>query len=690
MSSRELTTHRGTASDQSPAVPDPAAAGPRCLYTLAPGVRRISTLPALLDGYLLKHRPAGRPGAGHGVLAWGMRPSAFRAQRYAQRHGLAVCHIEDGFLRSVGLGRDEPPLSIVLDDVGLYLDAGRPSRLEALITQPLTDAQQARARALTQAWRENKVSKYNHSRDFQPDPSRDCVLVVDQTRGDASIAYGNASAASFTRMLEAALREHPDCTILLKVHPDVVAGRKQGHFDLAAVRAMPRVQLVDFDAHPASLLAAVRQVYTVTSQLGFEALLWGVPVRVFGMPFYAGWGLTHDELESPKRRRPVPLEQLVHAALVDYCRYVNPETGRRCEVETLLAWMGLQRRMHARYGATVDAVGFSRWKRRYVREFFSGSHVRFRRRPPGVGKAGDVVATWGCKQDARLESALSQARKVVRVEDGFLRSVGLGADLTRPLSWVQDDLGIYYDATRPSRLEQLLRETEFSAELVARAALLRHSICAAGITKYNLGERTNWSAPKGRRVILVPGQVETDASIRYGSASIRSNMALLQAVRQANPDAYLVYKPHPDVCAGLRKPGRGEGLAERWCDQVIGSVPIAPLLETINEVHVLTSLAGFEALLRRVPVVVYGQPFYAGWGLTKDVAMPEAVLRRRGRQLDIDQLVAAVLILYPSYVSRITHRYTTPERVLRELIEWRAAPVVPPWRHLIARLFREA
>ncbi len=664
------------------------AVPPTLAYTLAPGVRGIPTLAALLDDFQLRYRPVGRPAGNAGVLAWGRRPSAIRAQQYAQRRGLAVYHIEDGFLRSVGLGKDDPPLAIIFDDLGLYLDASRPSRLEVLIGQPLDGDQSARARALRSAWCDGRVSKYNHSRDLARALPGDCVLVVDQTRGDASVACGLADAASFERMLAAALREHPDSTILLKVHPDVVSGRKQGHFDLDAVRAMPRVQVLDDDVHPSSVLSAVRAAYTVTSQLGFEALLWGLPVRVFGMPFYAGWGLTQDELPAPARRGAATLEQLVHAALIDYCRYVDPETGKRCEVETLLAWLALQRRMRQRFDLKIDALGFSGWKKGYVRQYFGGSAVRFRWGVPRSTRG--AVATWGRKLDGRLASNPSGTGQVIRVEDGFIRSVGLGADLTRPLSWVQDDVGIYYDATGASRLEQLLAQTAFTPALVARAASLREAICDAGITKYNLADAAHWVRPPDKCVILVPGQVETDASIRYGASAIRGNMALLQAVRAANPDAYILYKPHPDVMAGLRKVGRDENSAARWCDEIIGAASFHQLLGSVDEVHVLTSLAGFEALLRNVKVVTYGQPFYAGWGLTRDVELTDALRRRRARALTLDELVAAALILYPTYVSRDTGRFTTPERALRELIEWRARPRVPSWRHWVARLFREA
>ena len=187
------------------------------------------------------------------------------------------------------------------------------------------------------------------------------------------------------------------------------------------------------------------------------------------------------------------------------------------------------------------------------------------------------------------------------------------------------------------------------------------------MTKYNVGAH-EWRRPEGAgRIILVPGQVESDASVRYGSPVIQSNMVLLQAVREGNPLAHVIYKPHPDVLAGLRRKGEGEDHAMRWCDEVVTDVAMGPLLSVVDEVHVLTSLAGFEALLRGKAVTCYGQPFYAGWGLTED----RAPIARRTRRLTLDELVAGALILYPTYVSQTTGTFTTPERALEELLKWR-------------------
>lgn len=293
-----------------------------------------------------------------------------------------------------------------------------------------------------------------------------------------------------------------------------------------------------------------------------------------------------------------------------------------------------------RQAAEIHAWGFSRWKREAVRLCFTGQQMIFVSSVSQVPN-GAWLAVWGMNVPSGVEDRV----RLLRIEDGFVRSVGLGADLIRPLSLVVDARGIYFDATRPSDLEVLLQAGRFDVGLLSRAERLRHTLVNLGLTKYNVGQAA-WQPPRTtKRRILVPGQVETDASIRFGAPGVCRNIDLLRAVREANPKAYLIYKPHPDVVAGLRAKGRGEDEASRWCDEVVVDASIDALLAAVDEVHTMTSLAGFEALLRGKRVVCYGQPFYAGWGLTED-AIPHP---RRTRRLTLDELVAGALILYPRY-----------------------------------------
>ncbi len=274
---------------------------------------------------------------------------------------------------------------------------------------------------------------------------------------------------------------------------------------------------------------------------------------------------------------------------------------------------------------------------------------------------------------------------VLCVEDGFLRSVGLGADLVRPLSWTIDRRGLHFDPRQPSDLEVLLSQPA-PAALLEEAARLRDDIVAARLTKYNVGA-ARWHHPRGKRkVVVVAGQVESDASLCHGAPGVRTNIALLRAVRSAEPDAFIVYKTHPDVAARLRAAGAGEAQAGQWCDEVVADAPMTDLLDGADELHVMTSLAGFEALLRGKRVVCHGQPFYAGWGLTHDLHP----LPRRTRRLTPEALVAGALIRYPCYFSRDGRRLLAPREAVDELIRWReeAGGAVAWWRHGLRAVLR--
>jgi capsular polysaccharide export protein len=644
---------------------------------LSRGIARIPHLPSFLPELARLGLVASLPGkAFDSVAGWGFKPAADRARRLAAERGVPYLALEDGFLRSLDLGvKGAPPLSLVADPVGIYYDAAGPSLIENLLEQGGWETPELldRARAGMALLRRERLSKYNAlpERDYRhmARPGQPCVLVVDQTRGDASVSGGLASEVSFARMMAAARSENPDAAILVKIHPDVAVGRRKGY--LSGLEGDPGIKVVADAVNPWSLIEVADRVYTVTSQLGFEVLMAGKPVRCFGMPFYAGWGVTGDELSCPRRTRRRRVEEIFAVAYLLYARYVDPFTGERCAFEDTAALLADWKRRNDANRAPAFCLGMSRWKRGTVSRFLASTDAapRFHRSPAravrAARQAGGRVVVWGSREPAGLEAACRQAGvPLLRMEDGFLRSVGLGAEFFPAASLALDGSGLYYDPRRPSDLETLLREAEFPAGLVERAARLRHAIVERGITKYNVGSAAalpDW--PAGRRRILVPGQVEDDRSILAGSPAVRTNLDLLKRVRAVAPDAFILYKPHPDVEGGHRRGAVPESEALAAADAVMRGTSTAALLPEIDEVHTMTSLVGFEALLRGKAVTAYGMPFYAGWGLTADLLPAE----RRARRLSLDELVAGALILYPLYVDPLTGLPCTPELVVERL-----------------------
>lgn len=657
------------------------------LGVLSAGIFRIPFISVLSDATVRFLRPWNGAEV-DAVAGWGLRPSTRRAVAYAAQHGLPYVALEDGFLRSFGTGEHFPPLSLVVDDAGIYYDCTRPSALERLLCSDADvlapDAalvHEARAQLLAAG-----LGKYNHAPDVPAGALRagdaQRVLVVDQTAGDMSVARGGADAATFAAMLAAALAENPQATVYVKTHPEVSSGRKGGY--LTGVRPDARTVVLRDAVNPLSLMAQMDKVYVVSSTMGFEALLAGKPVVCFGVPWYAGWGVTDDRqpqhaamARRAVRRRSV--DELFAAGYMHYTRYLNPVTRQRGDVFDAMAWLEHQREVARRFAGRMIVVGFRRWKAANVKTMLSlhAGKVAFVRNAAAaraLQPAGeDCLVCWGrVPPEGVQELADAAGVRLLRMEDGFVRSVGLGSDLIPPQSFVLDAKGIYFDPGQPSELEDLLNSHAFTAQDLERARNVRAFIVRHGVTKYNLEPHgpVDWPA-NGRQVVLVPGQVEDDASIRFGcdSGGVCTNLGLIKAAREAFPEGFIVFKPHPDVTSGNRKGHVDAARALQHADHIEQASSVVSCIDACDVVVTMTSLTGFDALLRGKRVVVHGRPFYAGWGLTED-RLP---VPRRHRRLSLDELVAGALLHYPLYWDPCLKGYTTCEAVLHRIVEERTA-----------------
>ena len=615
---------------------------------------------------------------------WGRKRSGRLAVKLAQWFHRDYILLEDGFIRSIGLGNDGSlSFSVVEDDIGIYYDATRPSRLEDILSSYDFDndrdlmIQSRRAIELIENYH---ISKYNYAPDmdtglemkYSLGNNSKKVLVVAQTAADASLRFGLAEQFSTNEMLRLAKEENPDADVYLKVHPDVLSGGKSSDIDIDMAR--DRCQVIDDDVNSISLLKYFDKVYTKTSQMGFEALLLGKECVCFGMPFYAGWGITDDKAACERRSRRLKSEEIFAAAYILYTKYFNPYSQRVSDIFDAIETIAKYRERDKKINAGVFCFGFSHWKHIYMMPFFknirtvnfvnpiSSDNVLSLALKKGLDK-NSVIYIWGRKEFDELEEyAKYNDIDVYRVEDGFIRSIGLGSDLTQPYSLVIDSRGIYFDPTQESDLEHLLNNHHFSREELLRAKQIRYQVIEEKLSKYNIYDNVSIVAPEGRRVLLVPGQVEDDASVKYGAPEM-SNLKLLQEARKGAPEAYILYKPHPDVLVGNRVGLVADSDALLYCDSIVKEVGLDSVLAICDEVHTMTSLVGFEAIMRGIEVHTYGLPFYAGWGLSVD----RCKCSRRKRRLELDELAAAALLLYPRYIDPLTKELCEPEVTLAGL-----------------------
>jgi capsular polysaccharide export protein len=603
-----------------------------------------------------------------GYIGWGRRSSGHRALALGARADKPVITLEDGFLKSYAPGSAEPAHSFVVDRSGIYFEPFKTNDLSGLLDRSdAAVADFARARRAIDFIRGNRLSKYNNSPlkglNEAGLPGASYVLLIDQVPGDASIRGAGADDATFGAMLRHALDHYPHHRIAVRTHP--AAGDRS--LILAAARALGAEIVATPRMNPWPLIENADAVYTISSQLGFEALMAECKVHCFGVTYYSHRGLTEDHVDPDLTRSSRSLEQLFHAAYIEYSHYLDLHDRRPVEIETALDQLLVVRDQRARIERRVYTGGLSPWKRKAMAPFLigpDGPPVHCRSLAVAEDRAlrsGGQVALWGAAKPMPAQAP------AIRFEDGFIRSRGLGVNLSLPCSLAMDGEHVYFDARGESMLEHVLATHAFPEELLIRSRALIDLVVSRGVSKYNLKTVFDApAAPPGRLKILAPGQVEKDASIRFGSPEVKTNQELVARVRQLYPDAFIAYKEHPDVTAGLRS----GGIRPVDADLIVTQGDIKHWIAWADRIETMTSLAGFEALIRDKPVGVHGVPFYAGWGLTDD----RCHVPRRGRPLTVDHLAAATLILYPLYVHPLSGMPCTPEALVEEIALNRSMP----------------
>lgn len=609
---------------------------------------------------------------------WGRKRTGKFALKCFNYFGGKLTLYEDGFIRSLGLGvNGSPSFSSVEDNLGIYYDATQESTLEYILnTYKFTSDKRLMDTAYEAI---NLISKYNISKynyaldinkDFFQNSSRKKVLIIAQTSNDASLKYGLSKQYSTKDIIEDAIYENPSASIYIKIHPDVITGKKES--DICIDDIPNKCIIIDQDINPISLLKYMDKVYTKTSGMGMEALILGKEVTCYGLPYYAGWGLTHDKQEIKRRKRTLSMEELFAGAYILYSYYYNPYTGKRStiieSIKTIVKYRDIDRVNEGK----LYFFGFSWWKKDFIKSYFlqSSNTIIFCKTLNNALSKGlsrdSKIFIWGKKSFNEVEQyANKKAIPLSIIEDGFIRSVSLGSDLTKAYSLVVDRRGIYFDATKESDLEYLLNTYIFDTILIERARVLQEYLVQNKISKYNIDKDKKLKLKgikKEQIIILVPGQVEDDASIIYGASGM-TNLELLKQTRDNAPHAYIIYKPHPDVIAGNRKGDIAKEDALLYCNTIIQNISIDSVLEKADEVHTMTSLVGFEALLRGKKVYTYGLPFYAGWGLTTD----KQSTSRREKKLTLYELIAVTLIVYPRYINPKTNKLCEIEMVLSEI-----------------------
>ena len=285
------------------------------------------------------------------ALIWGTGSllSRYRVAKKAKKEALPLLIGEDGFIRSVGISANAAAgLSCILDHEGVYYDASMGSAIVSYLNSDwtITEGELNAVRELISLIVSNHISKYNfvNPTELCFDPNKEyqsITLVIDQRRDDQSVLGALADVGSFDKMLKDAIRENSNDLILIKVHPDAVIGGCRGYY--SAVKKAKNVRIISESINSISLLKAVDKVYTVSSQMGMEALMCNKQVFCYGAPFYSFWGLTTDRGKTVKRFKQRSFEEIFFTAYVKYAYYFNPASDQRGSLKDVVTHLSQAR-----------------------------------------------------------------------------------------------------------------------------------------------------------------------------------------------------------------------------------------------------------------------------------------------------------------------------------------------------------
>jgi len=247
---------------------------------------------------------------------------------------------EDGFLRSVASFEKKGvsdnykiSYSIVIDDLAPYYSAYQNTRLEQMLNNfDKASMDPGHVNTTINKILSSYLSKYNNQPllDLEKEV-KGGILVIDQVHNDYSVTRGGGKW-NLKKMLQTALKENPGKKIFLKIHPDNISNNTSHGGFYGDILHDSNVEIIDYECNSIALMKHVEKVYVFSSQLGFEAVLLGKNVQVFGLPFYCGWGFTNDRhpharngrfVESRKNKRSK--EEVFYVAYCLYTRYLDKD-----------------------------------------------------------------------------------------------------------------------------------------------------------------------------------------------------------------------------------------------------------------------------------------------------------------------------------------------------------------------------
>lgn len=592
------------------------------------------------------------------VLGWGYQEETEDLFKLSKKNNLNFHRLEDGFIKSYISGEEDSlSHSIVMDKKGMYYNTSSENDFKELCLKvPFKKKSEEEVSEIINRIIVNSVSKYNKEKNKSSlEVKGKNVLLISQVKGDSSLKFGKVEDISTEDILkDIKEREGTNTNIYVKIHPGSLLEGKESSIDLDKCKEAGCL-FIEGEYDNFNLLKKFDAIYTKTSQLGFESLLLGKPTYVYGIPYYSQYGLTNDLNKEAKLIKNLTKEELFYFAYIEYSFYYSHLDKRTTDIDKSLDSIIFYKNHLNKIDKDLILLDFKDKDKSFIRgltQSYRALKRAFIKSKDFLGTSTDLLVSY--------ENKTNLSRNSITVSKGVLEDIEVSKEEKENYSMIFDELGIYYDPEKKSGFEKiLLNKKGLSSYEDKRIINLVEKIKENQISIKSKLKASKLALKKQayKKYILIPGQIEEDISIKAGGLGMNMSK-LIENVRSKNIDSFIIYKPHEDVLSGKEK-----GISEHSdCDYIAYTESIESLMDIADEVHVLTSIVGFDALLNGKATYVYGHPFYCGWGLTKDLS--NAPMRRTAKTLN--ELAYSFYIDYATYYYNGSYR--TPEYVLNVML----------------------
>lgn len=554
----------------------------------------------------------------------------------------------------------EETLSIYKSTNGIYFDSTQDNNLDLLLRsswQP--DSEDIYIANLSiemiKKYRITKTNEYpDVSFSFFSNNEFPNILLIDQIIDSPKVILGNSNEQTFNDMLLSVFHSYPNYNIYVKLHPDTINHNKEGYLQKLlkkySLLDYPLIHVINENYNVISFFDFVEEIFVVTSQVGFEAILRDKKVTCYGLPFYSGWGLTNDMQVSKKTKPNRNTVELFVAIMIKYTKYLNPFTKKLGTILDLLEYISLQKR----HSLNKKAIIFNTNKNNslLVKKLFKNysevnSLSNFHKHEDKPIIFTDHIHSY---------EKLSKDYPSSFIREGFLFPNSLNNK--KASSIILDYSGAYFNPSIYSDLDFLLNYEYFTEYeyLIAEKFLINYekqlSTLLSKESSENLLKIINNSSNK--KIVFIIGQDENSELLFYGKQdNIQNNFQLISEVCKKTSNSLIIYKPPSNGINKYYSLFNSNSLQtlKNLANKNNNSFYIEKKLSFLKcislseEIHTINSNFGLDAIIQSKKVFTYGLPFYGGYGLTNDMySYP-----KEKSSLSILDLILGTYIYYPIY-----------------------------------------